>query len=235
MIERRRASAHVFVTDLESPLLEPDDEHHVVRVLRVRPGEIVTVSDGRGSWRVCTMGDKGSLVPSDDVVHREQTRARPVTVVFGVTKSDKPEAVVQKLTELGVDHIVPVVLDHSVVRWDDDKIDRQHERFIKVAREAAMQSRQVDLPTVHRVEPNLDSALRSLESGGQWGRIVLAEPGGIDSFDGVSAVIIGPEGGFSARERDLVTTTVELPGGILRAETAAVAAGALLVQALGRR
>lgn len=230
MTIRRRAAAHVFVGEIESIVLESADQHHVERVLRVRAGETVTVSDGRGSWRVCKMGDRHALVPTDDVIHSEVPTTRPITIVFGVTKSDKPETVVQKATELGVDYIVPVVLDHSVVRWDADKIDRQHERFVKVAREAAMQSRHVFLPTVHRVQPNLESVLRHSVLSQQWGSVALAEPGGHPGLDGVSTLIIGPEGGFSDRELTLVERRVELPGGVLRAETAAIAAAVLLAQ-----
>ena len=51
--ELRRASAHVLVDDVESPSLSDADAHHVFRVLRVRDGETVTVTDGAGNWRVC--------------------------------------------------------------------------------------------------------------------------------------------------------------------------------------
>lgn len=228
MTVRRHASAHVFVHDLDDPVLDEVDHHHLVRVLRLRAGETVTVSDGRGAWRVCTMTDARDLEPDDDVVHRETTSSRPITVAFGVTKADKPETVVQKLTELGVDHIVPIVLDHSVVRWDETKIVRQHDRFTKVVREAAMQSRQVTLPVVHRVEPSLESFLVGACVAQQWGDVALAEPGGRSDIESVSTVIVGPEGGFSDKELALVGSRIELPGGILRAETAAIAAGVLL-------
>lgn len=231
MTARRHAVAHVFVDDITSPVLDGPDEHHLVRVLRVRPGEAVTVSDGRGSWRSCVMSDRSKLEPVDGVVHQEMAITRPVTVAFGITKSDKPDLVVQKLTEIGVDHIAPVVLDRSVVRWDDDKISHQHERFRRVSREAAMQSRQVFLPNVHRIAANLDTLLETSLFEDQWGAVALAEPGGTDDLGDVSAAIIGPEGGFSERELALVERRVSLVGGILRAETAAIVAGALLIHA----
>lgn len=235
MTDRRRAAAHVFVDDLTFPVLDDADRHHIVRVLRLRAGETVTVSDGLGAWRVCMMTSAHDVVPIDDLIHREAPASHPITVAFGVTKSDKPEWVVQKLTELGVDIIVPIVLDHSVVRWDENKIDRQHERFAKVVREAAMQSRQAVLPVVHRAEPNLERFLAAFGDSRQWGRIALAEPGGDEVIADVSTVIVGPEGGFSARELELVDSRVELPGGILRAETAAIAAGVLLADTRKRR
>jgi 16S rRNA (uracil1498-N3)-methyltransferase len=225
---RRESAAHVFVEDLERPVLEDLDAHHLLRVLRIRPGETVTASNGTGQWRACVMSSRSKLEPIDDVLHVEPAASRPITVAFGVTKSDKPETVVQRLTELGVDHIVPVMLDHSVVRWDGLKIERQHERFVKVSREAAMQSRRAFLSHVHRVEPNLETLLSEPFMKEQWGLVSIADPDGSSELRGVSALIVGPEGGFSQRELALVDGRVSLVGGVLRAETAAIAAGVLL-------
>lgn len=231
MTSRRHAAAHVFVRDLAQPVLEEGDAHHLLRVLRVRPGETISASDGRGSWRMCVLSSQSDIEPVDDTLNAQPACARPITIAFGVTKSDKPETVVQKLTELGVDHIVPVMLDHSVVRWDDDKIERQHERFVKVSREAAMQSRQIFLPVVHRVVSDLGTLLASPLMKGQWGLVALADPDGSRELNGVSSLIIGAEGGFSQRELDLVDARVSLVGGVLRAETAAITAGVLLADA----
>lgn len=230
MTVRRRAAAHVFVGDLADPVLEGADEHHLVRVLRVRAGQTVTVSDGRGAWRVCVMTGRGGLAAADDVIHTELAPSRSITVAFGLMKSDKPETVVQKLTELGVDGIAPVVTDHSVVRWDADKIVRQHDRFCRVVREAAMQSRHVYLPTVYPIAPSLTSVAHEPWFQRDPASVALAEPGGTSSWTDLTGVIIGPEGGFSAAELALVDRHVSLPGGVLRADTAAVVAGALLAQ-----
>jgi 16S rRNA (uracil1498-N3)-methyltransferase len=228
MIERRSAAAHVFVRDIMHPVLDDADAHHLMRVLRLRSGETVTASDGRGAWRTCIMTKDRVLEPSSDEIEFENPPTRPITVAFGVTKADKPETVVQKLTEIGVDHIAPVLLDHSVVRWDDDKIDRQHERFERVAREAAMQSRQVFLPTVHRIAANLSMLMDDPLIAGQLGSIAAAEPGGESVVDDLTAIVVGPEGGFSSSELGCFDRRVALPGGVLRAETAAIAAAVLL-------
>lgn len=231
MIERRLAAAHVFVRDIQHPELDDFDAHHLLRVLRVRAGETVTVSDGRGSWRACAMTSSHCLEPESAEIHIEAPSARSITVAFGITKADKPETVVQKLTEIGVDHIAPVLLERSVVRWDQDKVDRQHDRFLRVVREGAMQSRQVFLPTVHRIAPNLKDLMKGSLMVGQLGSVAGAEPGGEPLVDDLTAIVIGPEGGFSTAELEQFERTVALPGGILRAETAAIAAGVLLAHA----
>lgn len=224
----------MFVADVHQPRLEPHDHHHVARVLRVRPGETVTVCDGRGSWRTCVLTSAGDLEASDDEIVVEQQSRPPITIAFGLTKSDKPEFVVQKLTELGVDHIVPVVLEHSIVKWDVSKSARQHERFMAISREAAMQSRQVFLPMVHPVASDLDALMNGSVMANQWGVVAVADPNGDVSVDQVSAVVIGPEGGVSPAEMNRFDHAVRLPGGILRAETAAVAAAVVLLHEASR-
>lgn len=221
MNERRRAAAHVIVGDVVSPVLSDDDRHHLARVLRLRDAEIVSVTDGRGSWRLCVWSD-GELRSTTDVV-REPARA-PLGVAFALCKSDKPEIIVQKLTELGVDHIVPFVSMRSVVRWDADKAERNLERWRKVAREAVMQSRQVFVPTIESVVGSVDDLVRRYGAG-----LAVAEPGGSVVGDGVSMIAVGPEGGFADEELARFGSSVGLPGGVLRAETAALVAGTLLV------
>ena len=100
----RRASAHALVADVHQPLLDDDAAHHVFRVLRIGDGASITVTDGAGSWRVCRAAG-GNVRPDGDVVV-EAGRHVPITVAFAVPKMDRPEWIVQKLTEVGVDRIV---------------------------------------------------------------------------------------------------------------------------------
>ena len=83
-------------------MLDSGDDHHLRRVLRVRAGEFVSASDGAGAWRWCEMSADGELRPIDDV--NNVTRPwPPITVAFALVKGDRPEWIVQKLTELGID------------------------------------------------------------------------------------------------------------------------------------
>ena len=100
------AAAHVFVADLDAPVLDDADRHHLIHALRVRPGEEVTASDGTGGWRRCRFVS-GALEPDGPLVH-EEPLSPAVGVGFVVTKGARPEWVVQKLTEVGVDRIVPL-------------------------------------------------------------------------------------------------------------------------------
>ena len=147
----------------------------------------------------------------------------PVGVGFALTKGDKPELVVQKLTELGVDRIVPFVAERSVVSWDPAKAERNVARWRAVAREALRQSRQV-------WEPEVAAVSTFAEVCRETDGIVRSDLGG-DPPDPQRhhLLLVGPEGGWSHAERDGVAATVSLGRSILRAETAAIVAGTLLV------
>ena len=104
-------------------MLDDATAHHLFRVLRVRDGEPVTVTDGRGRWRraASPSGDRCRAI--GDAVGRPHATT-PCTVAFAIPKSDRPEWIVQKLTELGVARIVLLHAERSVVRWDADRADR---------------------------------------------------------------------------------------------------------------
>ncbi|HRE03266.1 MAG TPA: RsmE family RNA methyltransferase [Ilumatobacteraceae bacterium] len=223
----RRSSAHVFVEALTAPSLDERDRHHLLRVLRLRAGEAVTVSDGAGAWRVCRLGPEGTLTPDGDIVvghSRGDSPSVSLTVGVAIPKAERPEWIVQKLTEIGVDHIVFVAAARSVVRWDAAKAARNLERL--VAREAAMQSRRLTIPVVDG--PLALSELLAASSASA--ALALAEPGEADLDPSINGVLIGPEGGWSPAELDLVERRVGLGPTVLRVETAALVAATRLVQ-----
>ncbi|HYZ97482.1 MAG TPA: RsmE family RNA methyltransferase [Acidimicrobiales bacterium] len=213
------ARAHVFVGDVDAPALDPADHHHLTRALRLRPGSEVTAGDGAGRWRVCRLSDTPALAPAGPVVS-DARPAPPITVAFALVKGERPELTVQKLTELGVDHMVPFEAERSVVKWEPGKAARQVQRWRTIAHEAAMQCRRTWLPEVSPVATFAaaaalpDATLADVEGKGP----TLERP----------VVLVGPEGGWSPSERACGLPLVRLGAHVLRAETAAIAAGALL-------
>ena len=152
----------------------------------------------------------------------------PVTVAFALVKGAKPELVVQKLTELGVDRVVVFAARRSVVRWDEERSAKQFERLARVAREACAQSRRLWLPEV--VPGRLDGLLAD--------GAVAADAGGRPLRSTDRIVMVGPEGGWADDElagdgglsgdRRAQVERVALGEHVLRAETAAITAGVLL-------
>ena len=220
MKPRGESGPHVFVDDLERVELRDEDHHHLTRSLRLRPGGPFTVSDGAGSWRLCRLGSGvgGVAEPDGDVVFVEAPQPR-LTIGFALIKGDRPELVVQKLTELGIDAIVPFTAERSVVRWDPDRAARQVERLRRVAREAAMQSRQVRLPQIG--EPT-DFATLAAHPG-----TIRADINGDPPTLDHPTVLIGPEGGWSDTERRRLPA-IRISTSVLRSETAAITTAALL-------
>jgi 16S rRNA (uracil1498-N3)-methyltransferase len=211
------AAAHAFVSALDKPVLAPEDRHHLERVLRLRRGDLVTVSDGAGGWRPCMFGPV--LSPSGPI-EREPSPRPPITVAFGVLKGDRPELVVQKLTELGVDRVVPMTTARCVVQWEGERARRHTDRLRRVSREAAMQARRAWLPKVDEVRPFAEVAA--------WLGAVLAERDGEPVSLDRPVVLVGPEGGWAPEESAAELPKVALGPHVLRAETAAIVAGALL-------
>ncbi len=210
-------AAHVFVDDLVALALRDDDAHHLLRVLRLREGEAVSASDGAGRWCSCVV--TAGALEATGAIEVAAPPAPRVTVGFALTKGDKPEFTVQKLCELGVDRIVPIKAARSIVQWDTDKSARNVERWRAVARAAAMQARRVWLPEVTDV-----AAVKDLRGPA----VALAHPGGTTVSLEFPTVLIGPEGGWTLEEAAGVRH-IDLGPTTLRAETAAVAAGVLLV------
>jgi len=216
----------VYVADLDHPVPAADDAHHLTRVLRLRPGEPVVAGDGRGRWRLCHY--RGPDAPDVLEVHGPITavpRSTPaITVGFVPVKGDRPDWVVQKLTEVGVDRIAVLRSARAVVRWEGERGEKSIERLRRVAREAGAQSRAPWLPDLVGV---LDLAgLAELVAPAP---LALAHPGGDPPSVAMPAMAVGPEGGWD--DSELAPggfPVVGLGPGILRAETAAVASGLLL-------
>jgi 16S rRNA (uracil1498-N3)-methyltransferase len=217
------SEAFVFVDDLDAPVLTLDDRHHLDRVLRIRAGAPITIADGRGRSRPARFGP--ALVV-DGEIFEEPAAAVELTVGCALAKGDKTEWAVQKLTELGIDTIIPFTADRCIVRWEPGRVAHHTNRLRKVAREAAMQCRRPRLPTVADLARFDDLVTRPA--------VALADRGGAPISAGDTTILVGPEGGWSPRERNAASKFVGLGAYVLRAETAAVAAGVLLASGPNR-
>lgn len=216
----------MFVESIEAPVVADDDLHHLFRVLRLRDGESVTLSDGRGSWRAATVAGASLAMYSDVESTVDET---PCEVAAAIPKGDRLEWMVQKLTEVGATRIILVDTLRSVVRWDSTRAARQVERLRRVVRDAASQSRRCWLPAIEGPVP-------VGEVFGVSGAL-LADPAGTpfavaSTVSVTGPVIVGPEGGFDRSELDAADragcSRVSLGDTVLRVETAAVVAAVLL-------
>lgn len=198
--------------------LDERSEHHLRRVLRLRNGEHVSVTDGAGRWRMTEVRSSAStlgLVALSDVIVEE--RARGFTLATAIPKGDRVDWLVQKTVELGVDRIAFVHAERSTVRWRTDRVDRQLGRLRRIADESTRQSRRV-----WRTEVLAPVPAREILPDA-----AVAEPGGSTVLTDESLVAVGPEGGWTDGELALTARRIGLGPNILRVETAAVAVVAL--------
>jgi 16S rRNA (uracil1498-N3)-methyltransferase len=215
---------------------------HVAGALRHRTGDHVTVvGDGGRRYRIvlteatprCVRGVIVERLPSD---HPPRLR---VTLAQAVLKGSPMDAVLQKATELGVHHIVPLVTRRTVVRPRDHRRSRQVERWRAIVLEAAQQSERAAIPEVDDPHP-FEEWVRS-HSPGDDTRILLWERETSRSLrehlaqgplGDRATLLVGPEGGFDPEEVDFARAAgfvpVSLGRAILRAETAGLTALTIL-------
>lgn len=225
----------------EAVTLSEGQAHYLRNVMRADAGDAVRLFNGRdGEWRAALafQGKKGAAaVP--EVMTRAQDPAGDLWLCFAPIKKAPADFVAQKATELGVSALRPVVTRRTIVSRVN--VARMHANAV----EAAEQSDRLDVPEC--IDPVTLTSLLSAWPEGR--RLVFCDEGGalpmlealreLGDAPGGWAVVTGPEGGFDEAERAAIRARAEcvpvsLGPRILRADTAALAALAVLQAALGR-
>ncbi len=218
--------------------LTAEARHYLGEVLRLGPGAEVEVFDGLGGRYP---GRLESGLETVALGPREEGRERPadIALLFALAKGEKMDLVVQKATELGAARFVPFAAERSVVRLEGAKGEERARRWSKIAEQAARQCGRADVPAVTPPLP-LAAALAALpretvslvfHPGGT--PVPAIEAPGASAF----AAVVGPEGGLTAEEVEVCrragATRASLGPRVLRAETAAIVAVALLQARFG--
>ena len=231
--------------EVELPL-SAGDRHHIANALRLTCGEeIIVVEPNRDAWRVRLTHVGGESVGGTAEEKLPSVFEPRVTLIQGVAKGERVDLVVEKVVEIGVEAILPVMTERCVVRWDESKRATRGERWRRVAHAAAKQSQRAFVPQV--ADPAaLPDVLASLSA--YDATIVLWEEhrgtGLREVIESLSlpadpriAVVVGPEGGLTEDEvralEDEGAVLASLGGNILRSETAGIVAAALCVYELG--
>ena len=210
-----------------------DDANHISRVLRMKPGEHVTVCDTDGCEYETVVFRLGSEVTLQVVSSKMSMNEPPyrATVFQALVKGDRFDTVLQKSTELGVSDIVPVMTSRCTVKLVPSDYAKKVERWQRIAYEAAKQCGRAVIPKVHspvtladafKMVADYDLKLFCYEGEGTVSLPELLE--NAEEHSSV-AVMIGPEGGFAKEETEAALASgMKLTGlgrRILRTETAA--------------
>ena len=216
--------------DSEHVKLEPDDEHHLLHVMRMRQGdEIEVVADG--VLYLCSITNTNPL--NIYIVHKIESDIElktDVSLLFALTKGDRTDLVVQKATELGVKKVALIQSERTVVRYEEKDIAKKCVRYQKIMKEASEQTHRLIVPEMLGIF-NLKKLPKEVFSDLNYvgyEKDASDVNGMFANFDKNKSItiLIGPEGGFSENE---INSLVEqgfirtsLGKRILRAETAAI-------------
>jgi len=214
---------------------------HLTRVLRLRPGQALTLFNGGGGEYAATIeaahGEKVAVAVGEaQAIERESPLA--LTLAQGVSRGERMDLVVQKATELGASRIVPLLTERSVVRLSAPQAARKLEHWRAIAIAACEQSGRNRLPKVLSPVPLAEF----LRQGASGSRLLLSPTGSTRIQDvptPVSSVtvLIGPEGGLTDAEQQAAVEAgfipVRLGPRVLRTETAAITALALVQREFG--
>ncbi|WGD36397.1 16S rRNA (uracil(1498)-N(3))-methyltransferase [Lysinibacter sp. HNR] len=231
-----------------SVLLTGEEARHAATVSRLRAGESILLGNGAGVLAECevlraTPREVELRVRSLEHRPREEHR---IVLAQALAKGDRDERAVQAAVEVGADAIVPWQAERSVSRWSGEKIEKGVARWSKVVREASKQSLRAWIPQVRQPE-----STAGLVRHTQFSRLLVLDPRAERSLSGLSChdivpadprgdvlVLVGPEGGLTDRELEVLTTSgalaVRLGQNVLRTSTAGPAALVLVNVALGR-
>ncbi|MEV5983736.1 16S rRNA (uracil(1498)-N(3))-methyltransferase [Streptomyces sp. NPDC052051] len=243
-------TAPVFIVDQVEGIgpefvLDGPEGRHAVSVKRLRPGEDVVLTDGRGRWIegvVKAAEGKDRLVVTDLESLCEEPPAAPrITVVQALPKGDRGELAVETMTEVGVDAIVPWAASRCITQWKGERGVKALGKWRATAREAGKQSRRVRFPevadaaTTRQVAALLGQAdfAAVLHESGEEPLATVQLP-----TEGEIVLVVGPEGGVSPEELALFEEAGARPfrlgRSVLRTSTAGTAAAALLLGRTGR-
>ena len=231
--------------------LPREQSDHLVKVLRLRSGAVVEIFDGEGRrWSATLTGaERGSYQLQIGAALADEPEPRlQLTLLQGIARGEKMDWIVQKATELGVHAIQPLITEFSVVRVDARQSERKAGHWLAVARSACEQCGRSRVPVVSApielrefasaAPAQPDTQRWVLDPGANASLVQAADRlRGQDAIPRRLQIVVGPEGGLSATELQqllaLGATPLALGPRILRSETAAIAALALLQGLLG--
>ena len=217
------------------------DANHLARSLRARRGDKITAVDGAGNCAVLELidFDKETIKARRVSMIQKVSVERKITLADCLPKQSRFDNIIEKATELGVDKIEPIISERTIVRLGGARLQTRLERWQRMAKEAAEQCARDTIPEIGEVRtlddwlknlPPLDDMLLlfcwELEQSTTVREVLSA------NIDKNIIVLIGPEGGFTEREVNLIKTTggisVTLGKRILKTDTAAISVLAMI-------
>lgn len=251
LITEGEANMHKFFVNDESIknneiLITGDDVNHISKVLRLRIGEEIKVSNGSGSEYLCAISEiskKEVICKVLEAFDNMSESPLKIALFQGLPKSQKMDLIIQKCVEIGVVEFWPVITERVVVNTHDRDLSGRLDRWNRISEEAAKQSNRGMVPRVNNIitfkeamsiASKFDASIIPYENEKNSSlKEILKEKAGIKTL----GIFIGPEGGFSQEEikscLENNISSVTLGPRILRTETAGFVAAAIVQYELG--
>lgn len=207
-------------------ILDINDMHHIKNVMRNKTGDLIEVVYDTCLF-ICEVNVNNNKVLIKEKIIEKLENKPKITLIISLLKEDKMDYILQKSTELGVDEIIPIITERTIIKLDPKKEEKRLIRWNKICKEAAEQSKRLTIPVVKNVVKL--KQLKQLNGLSILGSTITKENNisnllqKLKNYDKIN-VIIGPEGGFSETEETFLKTINFIPTSfgknILRAETA---------------
>jgi len=210
--------------------LEKDDLHHIKNVMRNKTGDLIECIYNEKLY-ICKIED----LTNDKVIIIEEKDdynelSLDITIAIALVKEQKMDLILQKLTELGVNRIIPLKMERSIVKLDDKKFSKKKERWQKICKEASEQSKRNKIPEITNVMTIKE--LKEIEVDCKFVCSTKTHKNLVNNYlqdiNKYAKIIftIGPEGGISnVEEEELIKNgfiPISLGSRIMRVETAAI-------------
>ncbi len=213
--------------------LSEEQSHYIKNVIRLKPNDKISLFNSiNGEWDASILEHGKNLTEFKiEKLSRPQEKTNNLWLAFSLIKKIPQDMILQKTTELGINKFIPILCERSVVR------EINIERAKKIIIEASEQSNRISVPEILPVQ-NLENFMKNLAKKNV--NLIFCDincetnnPKNILSKQNPTCILIGPEGDFSEKERQLIvdyqnTISFSLAKNILRAETAAIAATTIL-------
>ena len=221
-------------------VLENEEAHHAIKVLRLNTGEVIKISDGVGNWVSGPIVEIAKKELFISIAERGQIQAaKPeLVLVQAITKSDRNKEMLELAVEAGVDRIIPWQSERSISKWQSDS----EQKWQVGIKQSCKQARQVKLPQLMQVM-STSEVIKSIGEGG-FGIVFHEEASTkfsdltIPNSQSSVYLVIGPEGGISEQEllsfQNNGSNVVRLGDTVLRSAHAGFAALSAVQTKLGR-
>lgn len=210
--------------------LNNGDIHHIKNVMRMKIGDSIEVVYDNKLF-ICRIECLEPLSICIDKVNEDGNKlGLDITIAIGLVKEQKMDLILQKLTELGVNTIIPVSMERSIVKLDKDKFNKKKVRWETICKEASEQSKRTNIPVIEDVISvkelaKLEADYKLVASTKEKGKMLNCYLQDMNNCAKI-IMVVGPEGGISEREESILNDngfeSVSLGNLIFRVETAAI-------------